>query len=146
MKSVVVKGAQATGMTRSKTFDCYIPNIKPLLNWRHYKHLSWAKKKKEPHCCTLVLVHFSDESKCCISFRKQHPRVRKERGTVENVWSPVWSFHMLIWGVSSCCCCFWSKVSAAVYQEGNFMMLSTDKLHGDVHLFFQQNLVPAHSS
>ncbi|KAK3527051.1 hypothetical protein QTP86_008656 [Hemibagrus guttatus] len=52
----------------------------PLLNHRqHQRHLIWAKEKKNWTVAQWSKVLFSDESKFCISFRNQGPRVfRKE--------------------------------------------------------------------
>ncbi len=45
-------------------------------------------------------------------------------------------------------CFLKSTVNTAVYQEilEHFMLLSADKLYGDVDFIFQQDLAPAHSA
>ncbi len=64
-------------------FSCRIPCVKPLLNNRQrQKRLAWAKDKKDWTAAEWSKVMFSDESKFCISFGNQGPRVwRKRRGT-----------------------------------------------------------------
>ncbi len=45
-------------------------------------------------------------------------------------------------------CLLKSTVNAAIYQEmlEHFMLLSADKLYGDDHFIFQQDLAPAHTA
>ncbi len=51
-------------------------HVKPLLNNRQrQKHLAWAKDKKDWTAAEWSKVMFSDESKFCISFGNQGPRV-----------------------------------------------------------------------
>ncbi len=48
----------------------------PLLNQKHcQKHLTWTKEKKNWTVAQWFKVLFSDESKFCISFGNQGPRV-----------------------------------------------------------------------
>ncbi len=57
-------------------FSCRIPCVKPLLNNRQrQKRLAWAKDKKDWTASEWSKVMFSDESKFCISFGNQGPRV-----------------------------------------------------------------------
>ncbi len=66
-------------------FSCRIPCVKPLLNNRqHQKRLAWAKVKKDWTAIEWSKVMFSDESKFCISFGNQGPRVWRKRGEAQN--------------------------------------------------------------
>ena len=82
----------AAGVSASRTtthrrmqdmgFSCRIPCVKPLLNNRQrQKRLAWAKDKKDWTAAECSKVMFSDESKFCISFGNQGPRVWRKRGT-----------------------------------------------------------------
>ncbi len=53
-------------------FSCRIPCVKPLLNNKDWTAAEWSK------------VMFSDESKFCISFGNQGPRVWRKRGEAQN--------------------------------------------------------------
>ncbi len=58
---------------------------KPLLKQKHrQKHLTWAKEKKNWTGAQCFKVLFSDESKFCISFGNQGPRVWRKRGETQN--------------------------------------------------------------
>ncbi len=62
-------------------FRCRSPCVKPLLNNRQrQKRLAWAKDKKDWTAAEWSKVMFSDESKFCISFGNQGPRVWRKRG------------------------------------------------------------------
>ncbi len=66
-------------------FSCRIPCVKPLLNNRQrQKGLAWAKDKKDWTAAEWSKVMFSDESKFCISFGNQGPRVWRKRGEAQN--------------------------------------------------------------
>ncbi len=78
----------AAGVSASRTtthrrmqdmgFSCRIPCVKPLLNNRqHQKRLDWTAAEWSK-------VMFSDESKFCISFGNQGPRVWRKRGEAQN--------------------------------------------------------------
>ncbi len=55
--------------------------IKPLLKQKHrLKHLTWANEKKNWTVAQWSKVLFSDESKCCISFGNQSPRIWRKSG------------------------------------------------------------------
>ncbi|KAI2662327.1 Transposable element Tc1 transposase [Labeo rohita] len=76
-----VKTSRATTHRLVKEFgySCRIPLVNPLLNHRQrQRHLTWAKEKKKWTVAQWSKVLFSDESKFCISFGKQGPRVWKE--------------------------------------------------------------------
>ncbi len=77
-----VKASRATTHRRVKEFgcNCRIPLFKPLLNHRQCQmRLTWANKKNwtVAHWSKVI---FSDESKFCISFRNQGPRVWRKGG------------------------------------------------------------------
>ncbi len=86
----IYKEWTAPGVSASRTtthrcmqgmgFSCRIPCVKPLLNNRQ-KRLAWAKDKKDWTAAEWSKVMFSDESKFCISFGNQGPRVWRKRGT-----------------------------------------------------------------
>uniref|UniRef100_A0A9J7Y3N1 Transposase Tc1-like domain-containing protein n=1 Tax=Cyprinus carpio carpio TaxID=630221 RepID=A0A9J7Y3N1_CYPCA len=78
-----VKASRATTHRRVKEFgySCRIPLVKPLLNHRQCQRcLTWAKEKKNWTVAQWSKVLFSDESKFCISFGNQCPRVWRKSG------------------------------------------------------------------
>uniref|UniRef100_A0A672KR94 Transposase Tc1-like domain-containing protein n=1 Tax=Sinocyclocheilus grahami TaxID=75366 RepID=A0A672KR94_SINGR len=78
-----VKASRATTHRRVKEFgySCRIPLVKPLLNHRQrQRRLTWAKEKKNWTVAQWSKVLFSDESKFCISFGNQGPRVWRKGG------------------------------------------------------------------
>ncbi len=78
-----VKASKATTHRRVKEFgySCRIPLVKPLLNHRQRQRcLTWAKEKKNWTVAQWSKVLFSDESKFCISFGNQGPRVWRKGG------------------------------------------------------------------
>ncbi len=127
----------AAGVSASRTtthrrmqdmgFSCRIPCVKPLLNNRQrQKHLAWAKDKKDWTADEWSKVMFSDESKFCISFGNQGPRVWRKRGEAQNPCclrsSVKFPQSVMVWGAMSSAgvgplCFLRSKVNTAVYQE-----------------------------
>ncbi len=125
----------AAGVSASRTtthrrmqdmgFSCRIPCVKPLLNNRQrQKRLAWAKDKKDWTAAEWSKVMFSDESKFCISFGNQGPRVWRKRGEAQNPCclrsSVKFPQSVMVWGAMSSACvgplCFLrSKVNTAVY-------------------------------
>ncbi len=107
--------------------SCRIPCVKPLLNNRQrQKHLARAKDKKDWTAAEWFKVMFSDESKFCISFGNQGPRVWMKRGEAQNpscLRSSVKFPHsVMVWGAMSSAgvgplCFLRSKINTAVYQE-----------------------------
>ncbi|KAK3567601.1 hypothetical protein QTP86_020294, partial [Hemibagrus guttatus] len=78
-----VKASRATTHRCVKEFgySCRIPLVKPLLNHRQrQRRLTWAKEKKNWIVAQWSKVLFSDESKFCISFGNQGPRVWRKGG------------------------------------------------------------------
>ncbi len=177
----VGKGAQATGMTASlriqsskadsNTWESFTRSglklesvhqesprsdifrkraTKPLLNQR--------QRQKHPFFLVLVVqVLFSDESKFCISFGNQGPRVWRKSGEAQNPCclksSVKFPQSVMIWAAMSSAgvgplCFLKSTVNAAIYQEilEHFMLPSADKLYGDADFIFQQDLAPAHTA
>ncbi|KAF7650700.1 hypothetical protein LDENG_00121880 [Lucifuga dentata] len=129
-------------------YKCRIPSVKPLLNQRQrQKRLTWAKEKKNWTIAQWSKVLFSDESKFCISFGNQGPRVWRKSGEAQNPSCLKSSVKcpqsVMIWGAMSSAgvgplCFIKSKVNAAVYQEilEHFMLPSADKLYGDADFLF----------
>ncbi len=131
---------------------------KPLLNQRQcQKRLTWAVEKKNWTVAQWSKVLFSDESKFCISFGNQGPRVWRKSGGAQNPCclksSVKFPQSVMIWAAMSSAgvgplCFLKSTVNAAIYQEilEHFMLLSADKLYGDADFIFQQDLAPAHTA
>ncbi len=121
------------------------------------KLLIWAKEKNNWTVAQWSKVFFSDESKCCISFGNQGPRVLRKSGEAQNPCSFKSSVKfpqsVMIWAAMSSAgvgplCFLKSTVNAAIYQDflEHFMLLSADKLYGDADFIFQQDLAPAHTA
>ena len=83
------------GVTASKTttfrciremgYNCRVPRVKPLLSLsQHRKRLNWAKEKKDWTVGQWSKVLFSDESKVCLSFGNQGPRVWRKMDEEQN--------------------------------------------------------------
>ncbi len=105
----------------------------------------------------LLKVLFSDESKFCISFGNQGPRVWRKSGEAQNPCclksSVKFPQSVMIWAAMSSAgvgplCFLKSTVNAAIYQEilEHFMLPSADKLYGDADFIFQQDLASAHTA
>nr|ACO51862.1 Transposable element Tc1 transposase [Aquarana catesbeiana] len=139
-------------------YSCRISCVKPLLNQRQrHKRLTWAKGKKDWTVAQWSKVLFSDESKFCISFGNQGPRVWRKSGEAQNPScmrsSVKFPQSVMIWGAMSSAgvgplCFIKSKVSAALYQEilEHYMLPSAVQLYGDADFIFQQELAPAHTA
>ncbi len=96
-----------------------------LLKQKHrQKHLTWAKEKNWT-VAQWSKVLFSDESKFCISFGNQGPRVWRKGGEAlaQVAWSPVLSFHSLWWFGVQCHllvlvhCVFWKPMSLHAFTK-----------------------------
>ena len=130
-------------------FKCRIPLVKPLLNNKQrQKRLTWAKEKQTWSVAQWSKVLFSDESKFCISFGNQGPRVWRKNGeahTARCLKSSVkFPQSVLIWGAMSSAgvgplCFIKSRVTAAIYEGilEHFMLPSADELYGDADFIFQ---------
>ncbi len=113
---------------------------KPLLNQRQrQKHLTWAVEKNNWTVAQWSKVLFSDESKFCISFGNQGPRVWRKSGEAQNPCclksSVKFPQSVMIWAAMSSAdvgplCFLKSTVNAAIYQEilEHFMLPSADKM------------------
>uniref|UniRef100_A0A9J7XKQ0 Tc1-like transposase DDE domain-containing protein n=1 Tax=Cyprinus carpio carpio TaxID=630221 RepID=A0A9J7XKQ0_CYPCA len=139
-------------------YSCRIPLVKPLLNHRQrQRRLTWAKEKKNWTVAQWSKVLFSDESKFCISFGNQGPRVWRKGGEAHSPSclksSVKFPQSVMIWSAMSSAgvgplCFLKTKVTAPIYQEilEHFMLLSADQLFEDADFIFQQDLTPAHSA
>ncbi len=132
---------------------------KPLLKQKHLqlrqKHLTRAKEKNNWTVAQVSKVLFSDESKFCISFGNQGPRVWMKRGEAQNPCCLKSSVNfpqsVMIWasmssaGVGPLC---FLKSTANIYQKilEHFMLPSADKFYGDADFIFQQDLAHAHTA
>ncbi len=120
----------------------------------HQGRLTWAKDKKNWTVAQWFKVLFSDESKFCISFGDQGPRVWRKGGEAHSpscLKSSV-KFDVMIWGGMSSAgvgplCFLKTNVTAPVYQYilEHFMLPSADQLFKD-DFIFQQDLAPAHTA
>ncbi len=100
---------------------------KPLLKQKHRQtHLTWAKEKKNRTVAQCYKVLFSDESKFCISFGNQGPRVWRKSGETQNPCclksSVKFPQSVMIWAAMSSAgvgplCFLKSIVNSAIYQE-----------------------------
>ncbi len=104
---------------------------KPLLNQRQrQKHLTWAVEKKNWTVAQWSKVLFSDESKFCISFGNQGPRVEEEWRGTESMLREVQCEVSTVsddLGCNAICWC-WSTVFSEVHSQrshlpGNFRAL-----------------------
>ncbi len=155
-----VKASRATTHRRVKEFgySCHIPLVKPLLNHRQrQRRLTWAKEKKNWTVAQWSKVLFSDESKFCISFGNQCPRVWRKGGEAHSPScmksSVKFPQSVMIWGAMSSAgvgpfCFLKTNFTAPVYQEilEHFMLPSADQLFKDADFIFQQDLAPAHTA
>ncbi|KAK3530227.1 hypothetical protein QTP86_020143, partial [Hemibagrus guttatus] len=156
-----VKASRATRHRRVKEFgySCRIPLVKPLLNHRQrQRRLTWAKEKKNWTVAQWSKVLFSDESKFCISFGNQGPRVWRKGGVAHSPSclksSVKFPQSVMIWGAVSSAgvgplCFLKTKVTAPVYQEilEHFMLPSADQLFEDADFILSRVWVagaPAH--
>ncbi len=110
---------------------------KPLLNQKQrQKRLTWAVEKKNWTVAQWSKVLFSDESKFCISFGNQGPRVRRKSGEAQNPCclksSVKFPQSVMIWVAMSSAgvgplCFLKSTVNAAIYQEilKRFLLLTS---------------------
>ncbi len=121
------------------------------------RRLTWAKEKKNWTGAQWSKVLFSDESKFCVSFGNQGPRVWRKSGEAHRpscLKSGVkFPQSVMIWGEMSSAgvgplCFMKTNVTAPVYQEmlEHFMLPSADQLFKDADFIFQQDLAPAHTA
>ncbi len=118
------------------------------------RRLTWAKKKKNWTVAQWSKVLFSDESKFCISFGKQGPRVCRKGGEAWSLKSSVkFPQSVMIWGAMSSAgvgplCFLKTNVTAPICQSflEHFMLPSADQIFKDADLILQQDLAPAHTA
>ena len=154
------------GVTASKTttfrhirkmgYNCRVPRVKPLLSLsQRRKRLNWPMRRRTVGQWSKVL--FSDESKVCLLFGNQGPRVWRKMGEEQNPSclrsSVKYPQSVMIWGAMSSegvgkLCFLKSKVTATVYPNvlEDFMIPSAEDLYGDADFIFQQDLAPAHTA
>ncbi len=119
------------------------------------RRLTWAKKKKNWTVAQWSKVLFSDESKFCISFGNQGPRVWRKGGEAHKLLEVQCEVStvsddlgaMSFAGVGLFCF-LKTNVTAPVYQEilEHFMLPSADQLFKDADFIFQQDLAPVHTA
>ncbi len=121
------------------------------------RRLTWGKEKKNWTVAQWSKVLFSDESKFCISFGNQGPRVWRKGGEAHSPSclksSVKFPQSVMIWGAMSSAgvgplCFLKTNVTAPVYQEilELFKLPSADQLFKDADLISQQDLAPAHTA
>ncbi len=142
-----VKASRATTHRRVKEFGYSC----------RQRRLTWAKEKKNWTVAQWSKVLFSDESKFCISFRNQGPRVWRKGGEAHSPSclksSVKFPQSVMIWVAMSSAgvgplCFLKTNITAPVYQEmlEHFMLPSADQLFKDADFIFQQDLAPAHTA
>ncbi len=111
-----VKASRATTHRRVKEFGCSC----------RQRRLTWAKEKKNWTVAQWSKVLFSDESKFCISFGNQGPRVWRKGGEAHSPSclksSVKFPQSVMIWGAMSSAgvgplCFLKTNVTAPVYQN-----------------------------
>ncbi len=121
------------------------------------RRLTWAKEKKNWTVAQWSKVLFSDESKFCISFGNQGPRVWRKGGEAHSPSflksSVKFSQSVMIWVAMSSAgvgpqCFLKTNITAPVYQEmlEHFMIPSADQPFKDADFIFQQDLAPVHTA
>ncbi len=142
-----VKASKATTHRRVKEFGYSC----------RQRRLTWAKEKKNWTVAQWSKVIFSDESKFCISFGNQGPRVWRKGGEAHSPSylksSVKFPQSVMIWGAMSSAGIgplyfLKTNVTAPVYQDilEHFTLPSADQLFKDADFIFQQDLAPAHSA
>ncbi len=141
-----IKASRATTHRRVKKFSYSC----------RQRRLTWAKEKKYWTVAQWSKVLFSDESKFCISFGNQCPRVWRKGGEAHSLSclksSVKFPQSVMIWGAMSSAgvgplCFLKTNVTAPIYQDilEHFMLPSADQLFKDANFIFQQDLAPAHT-
>ncbi|KAI4884765.1 hypothetical protein NFI96_025159 [Prochilodus magdalenae] len=143
---------------RELGFKSRVPAVKPMLNKKQMeKRLKWAKEHGEWTAEDCQKVVFSDESRFCISFGDQGPRVWRRGGKTYNhecvKRSVKFPQSVMVWGCMSARgvgkLCFLKKtVNAAVYQNvlETFLIPTVEEQFGEEDFIFQQDLAPAHAA
>ncbi len=105
---------------------------KPLLKQQHrQKHLTWAKEKNNWTVAHLSKVLFSDESKFCISFGNQGPRVWRKSGEAQNPCCLKSSVKFPVSDDLGChvICWCWSTVFYEVHSQRSLLPGNLRALH-----------------
>ncbi len=121
------------------------------------RRLTCAKEKKNWTVAQWSKVLFSDESKFCISFGNQGPRVWRKGGEAHSPSclksSVEFPQSVMIWGAMSSAvvgplCFLKTYITAPVYLYilEHFMLPSADQLFKNADFIFQQDLAPAHTA
>ncbi len=121
------------------------------------RRLTWAKEKKNWTVAQWSKVLFSDESKFCISFGNQGPRVWRKGGEAHSPSclksSVKFPQSVMIWGAMTSAgvgplCFFKTSITAPVYRYilEHFMLPSADQLFKDADFIFQHDLAPAQTA
>ncbi len=152
-----VKASRATTHRRVKEFGYSC----------HQRRLTWVKGKKNWTVAQWSKVLFSDESKFCISFGNQGPRVWRKGGEAHSpsyIKSSVKFTQSVMIAMSFSDDCLWwlpchllvlghsvflkTNITAPAYQDilEHFMLPSADQLFKDADFIFQQDLAPAHTA
>ncbi len=133
-----VKASRATTHRLVKEFgyNCRIPLVKPLLNHRQrQRRLTWAKEKKNWTVAQWSKVLFSNQSKFCISFGNQGPRVWKKCGEAHSPSCLKSSVKLpqsvMIWGAMSS-----AGVGALCFLTTNVTAPILPRSVGALHAFF----------
>ncbi len=129
-------------------------SYQPLLKQKHrQKHLTWAKEKNTWTVAQWSKVLFSYESKFCISFGNQGPRVWRKSGEAQNPCCLKFPQWVMIWAAMSSAgvgplCFLKYTANAAICQDilEHFMLPSADKLYGDADFISQQDMASAHTA
>ncbi len=131
--------------------------VKEFVNSCRQRCLTWAKEENNWTVAQWSKVLFSDESKFCVSFGNQGPRVWRKGGEAHSPSclksSVKFPQSVMIWGAMSSAgvgplCFLKTYVTAPVYQEilEHFMLPSADQLFKDADFIFQQDLTLAHTA
>ncbi len=142
-----VKASRATTHRRVKEFGYSC----------RQRRLTWAKEKKNWTVAQWSKVLFSDESKFCVSFGNQGPRVWRKGGEAHSPSclksSVKFPQSVMIWDAMSSAgvgplCFLKNNVTALDYQEmlEHFMLPFADQLFKDVDFIFPLDLAPAHTA
>ncbi len=121
------------------------------------RRLTWAKEKKNWTVAQWSKVLFSDESKFCISFGNQGPRVWRKEGEAHSPSclksSVKFPQSVMIWGAMSSAgfgpLCFLKPTSLYPFIQEileHFTLPSAEQLFKDTDFIFLQDLAPAHTA
>ncbi len=122
------------------------------------RRLTWAKEEKNWTVAQWTKVLFSDESKFCILFGNQGPRVWRKGGEAHSPSclksSVKFPQSVMIWDCNVICWCwsilFFENQRHCTRLPRNVRALhassSADQLFKDADFIFQQDLAPAHTA